>query len=184
MSRNKWVRVIAALFAATALVLAIAAERKVFHAALQLSKKTAELEALTQRFRMRSEMLSARIADAEKELEAFGSQPVSLARDADELKAAIEQCALSCGVSCSVSSAPTARPGWLTLAVAFRTSPAKVVVILRETLRRREFFLPQRLEWHLLEPGLAAVEIEFAAALEPEGAGSTLTDEQKEGKIE
>ena len=54
----------------------------------------------------------------------------------------------------------------MTLEAALRTLPAKAVAFLREVIKRREFFLPRRLEWRALEPGLVSVEIELGAFTE------------------
>ena len=141
-------------------------ERSFYLTAQRLESAIAENELLTKRARSRSEKLKKEIDRARHELALFAELPLSLGRNADALKAALEQCALSCGAGCVVSAAESGTAGRMTLEAALRTSPAKAVAFLREVIKRREFFLPRRLEWRALEPGLVSVEIELGAFTE------------------
>ncbi|MBP5211327.1 MAG: hypothetical protein J6Z30_00570 [Pyramidobacter sp.] len=170
MKRPDMMRAVTALAVAVILIGAVLTERSLYLAAQRLGKLTAEAELLTERARSRNEMLKAEIELARNELAAFAELPLSLGAGADALKAALEQCALSCGAGCVVSAAENGALGRITLEAALRTSPEKAFAFLRETMKRREFFLPRRLEWRALEAGLVSVEVELGAFVEEPAA--------------
>ena len=155
--------VMTVLIVAAVLTGTILTERQFYLTAQNLESATAEADLLTERARSRNEKLRNEIERARSELASFAELPLSLGRNADALKAALEQCALSCGAGCVVSAAESGDLGRITVEAALRTSSAKAVAFLREVMKRREFFLPRRLEWRALEPGLVSVEVELSA---------------------
>ena len=174
MKRPDMMRAATALAVAVILIGAGLTERSLYLAARRLETATAEAELLTERARSRNEKLKVEIELARGELAAFAELPLSLGAGADALKAALEQCALSCGVGCVVSAAENGHSGRITLEAALRTSPEKAFAFLREVMKRREFFLPRRLEWRALEAGLVSVEVQLGAFVERPAAAEVL----------
>ena len=166
MRRDIFRPVLMALAGAVILTVTVLTERRFCLTAQKLENAIAQNELLTERTQARNVMLRNEIERARRELASIAELPLSLGRNADALKAALEQCALSCGAGCVVSAAESGASGRMAVEAALRTSPAKAVAFLREVMKRREFFLPQRLEWRVLEPGLISVEVELGAFVE------------------
>ena len=171
MRRDLFGPVLTVLAVVAILTVTVLTERRFYLTAQKLEDAIAQSELLTERTQARNEKLKNEIERARRELASIAELPLLLGRNADALKAALEQCALSCGAGCVVSAAESSAVGRMTLEAALRTSPAKAVAFLREVMKRREFFLPQRLEWRVLEPGLISVEIELDAFIELAAAG-------------
>ncbi len=133
--------------------------------ARDLAGRAGEAREVARRSRARAAALETEIQSVLRELEAAEGLPVSFAESAEALKAAVEQCALSTGVGCSVAAGPGEEPGVTAVEAAFRASPERCAAFVRAIMRRREFFVPLRMEWRALDDDRAAVEIGFAAPM-------------------
>ncbi|WP_462363215.1 hypothetical protein [Pyramidobacter porci] len=134
--------------AAVALMLAVAwAQSWIVSCADDLKTRTAELRLLAERSRVRAEKLTALIAALKEERDRFDKLPIVPAATPEELKAALEQCALTAQVDCAVSLPPDPdRLGAVRLEVALRTRGQGIRAFLSEILARREFFCVDRVE--------------------------------------
>lgn len=134
--------------AAAALMLAVIwAQIRLVSRTDELKTRTAELRLLAERSGARAETLTARIAALQAERYRFEKLPVVPADTPEDLKAALEQCALAAQVGCAVSLPPGAdRLGAVRLEAALRARRRGIRAFLGELLARREFFCIDRVE--------------------------------------
>lgn len=134
--------------AAVALLLAVMwAQHWIVSRIDELKTRTAELRLRAERGGARAETLTALIAALKAERDRFDKLPVVPAAASEDLKTALEQCALAAQVDCAVSLPPDADPGGrVRLEVALRAQRQGIRAFLSELLARREFFCIDRVE--------------------------------------
>lgn len=158
--------------AAVALMLAVIwAQNWIASRVDDLKTRTAELRLLAGRSGAGAEKLTALIAALEAERDRFDKLPLVPAAAPEDLKAAVEQCALTAKVGCAVSLSPASdRYGAVRLEVALRARRQGILAFLSELLARREFFCIDRFEARRADGRSFGVDMTLSAFLWKEAA--------------
>ena len=124
---------------------------------------------VTERAQARISILQEREKELKAEQEKFRLLPFAFAKTPEELRSALEQCALKNRLSCSLeSSEKQTDPDRAVIECSLQATPRGVNSFLQDVLSRREYFFVERAELIRFDEETVRAELTLCAFLERE----------------
>ena len=147
-----------AVLSAVFLGLLLSAQGIVGKKVAELRISTAQHRAVAQRSKERSVSIVGLMGKIAEENSRLAELPIVAGKSADELRIAIEHCAMQSGISSSVSVSQ-APDGEAELKVAFHSGTRGTDSFLRRVMARREFFTVKSFDMRRLDEDLYSVDV-------------------------